>query len=107
MALTETHGNLTIDGTEKNLFASQTSLKNYATTVFLNSMADGDVIIIRVYVNDAQGTPAERLWLSATYVGAQSDPSIFIPFLPTDSYRVTIQRSAGSITSADWMRLEI
>ena len=107
MALSQTSGNLTVTTSELNLFASQTTLQHYACWIFLNSMGASDVVEIKVYINDPQGTPAERLYFTAQYSGVQDDPAIFVPYVPTNSFRVTLKRIAGTITSADWARLDL
>lgn len=107
MALTQTPGSLTVDGTEKNLFASQVTLQHYACWIFLHNMGATDVLTIRIYVNDEQSTDTERLYIEDTYSGTQDVPSIFLPFVPTDSYRVTAQRDAGSFTTLTWARQDL
>lgn len=106
MVVSQTAGNVTFSGTETNLFTSQTTLQHYATWVFLNSMGASDRVTLRVYIKDQQGA-TERLYFKATYQGVQGEPSVFIPYVPTNSYRVTIQRNAGTITSANWARLDL
>lgn len=92
MVVSQTAGNVTFSGTETNLFTSQTTLQHYATWVFLNSMGASDRVTLRVYIKDQQGA-TERLYFKATYQGVQGEPSVFIPYVPTNSYRVTIQRN--------------
>ena len=105
MPLTQTPGIVTLDGTEQNLFASQTTLQHYATWVFTNLMAAGDTIVLRVFVKDEQGA-VERKYDEITVTGAQDPPAIFFPFVPTDSYRVTVERTAGTVASINWAREE-
>lgn len=105
MALTESSGNVTMNGTEQNMFASQTTLKYYSTYVFLHNMASGDTITIKVYVQDKDAT-TERVYESRTVSDAQTKPAVFVPFLPTSSYRVTCQQTAGTNRVINWARYE-
>lgn len=105
MALAEDSGNVTMNGTEQNMFASQTDLKYYSSYVFLHNMASGDTIRIRVYVKDVDDA-VERVYEDQTASDAQTVPAIFIPFLPTSSYRVTCQQTAGTNRVVNWAKYE-
>ena len=105
MVLSEFNGSKTMTGAEDNLFVSQTTLKHYATHVFLHNMTSTDTIIIRVYVKDVD-TGVEKLFITATATGVQSDPDVFVPFLPTSSYRVTCEQTAGTNRAIPWTRNE-
>ena len=105
MPLTEDHGNLVTDGTEQNLFSSQTTLAHYATWVFTQAMVAADVIVITIYVNDEEGS-AERIYDTVTISGVQTKPAVFIPFVPTNSYRVTVERTSVAALTINWTRNE-
>lgn len=87
-------GNLTTDGNEQELF-SITSLNHFATYIFTEAMQSGDELTIRVQVLDDDASTL-RKYLDITLVGVQASPAVFIPFLPSNQYRVTIQRVAGA-----------
>jgi hypothetical protein len=106
MALTQTAGvSPTLDGTEQNLFSSQTTLKHYAMWAFLHTLGAGDTVIIRVYANDPQSS-TERLYDEATYSGTQSSPAVYIPYIQTNSFRVTVERTAGTVSTINFARIE-
>ena len=94
-----------MDGTEQNLFASQTTLQHYATWIFFHNLLGGDKIEIRVYVNDEQSV-VERIYDKVTIPGPVTDPAVFFPFVPTNSYRVTAKQVAGTNRTITWQRLE-
>jgi len=94
MALTlNQSGNLTTNGTEQQLF-SVTSLNHFACYIFTEAMQAGDSLTIRVFVLDDDATTL-RKYLDVTLLDVQASPAVFIPFLPTNQYRVTIQRVGG------------
>lgn len=87
-------GNIITNGSEQQLF-SITSLNHFACYIFAEAMQSGDELTIRVQVLDDDGATL-RKYLDVTLVGLQASPAVFIPFLPTNQYRVTIQRVAGA-----------
>ena len=89
-------------GTLVNLFVSQTTLQHYSTYINFNNLTSGDSFQITIYINDPN-TPAERIYDQFTVTNAQSEPSIFTPFLPTDSYRVTAEKLTGTDSIIDWV----
>lgn len=110
MALIRVNGTITLtDTNETNLFAAQTGLKHYATHVYLNNLVDTPTlseITLRVYVFDNQAT-LERLYDSQEFKGVQTDPDIYIPFVPVEGgYRVSAQRSSSSNITITFDRLE-
>ena len=105
MALTRTNGQTVMDGTEQNLFGSQTILQHYATWIFFDALLAGDKIVVRVYVNDGQDV-VERVYDKYTVPGPVDDPAIFNVFVPTDSYRVTCEQTDGTNRTISWQRLE-
>lgn len=100
------NGTLTTTASEQNFF-DVTALKHYATWVHAQNMAAGDVVKIKVYVKDTNGA-AMRLYKTKTVTFAQlkSDVSIFIPFLPSQQYKVSIQRISGPDRAFTWERME-
>ena len=80
-----------VNNNETELF-NVSSIKHYATWLHVNQMVAGDKLVVRVYVQDDQ-TPISRKYLDVEIVGSQTVPAIFIPFVPSSSYRVTIQQT--------------
>ena len=104
MALSFVDGNVTTDGTEQNLF-DITADNHFATWIFTHNMASGDSVTIKVYVYDNNATTL-RLYESVTLTDAQSIPAMFIPFIPTKEYKVSIQRVAGTDRNYTWQRMQ-
>ena len=103
MALSETlKGTPTIDNTVNDLFASQTIRQHYATWIFFNNLTLGDSFEITIFVNDSN-TPAEIIYDQFIVTDAQPTPGVFIPFVPTDSYRVTAQKLTGTDRVLDFV----
>ena len=106
MVLTEgANGSIVADGTEQNLFASQTVLKHYVTWLFVNNMVDGDELTVRTFVNDVNAS-LEKIYEEQIIFDSQSEVAVFLPFVPTDSYRVTIQQGVGPFKTFTWVRYE-
>ena len=105
MALSEAGiGAPTIGVGVTDLFASQTVLQHYATYIFFNNLTLGDSFEITIYVNDPNPSAIERIYDQFTVTDAQGSPGTFIPFLPTNSYRVTAQKITGTDRVLDWVR---
>ena len=98
-------GFLNVTGSIANLFASQTVLKHYSTWIFFDNLISGDSIEITIHVNDPEA-PAEKIYDIFTVKGAQTNPSVLIPFIPTDSYRVQAQTITGVNRTINWVRYE-
>jgi len=106
MALTHFDGTVTSDGTEQNLFSVTTGgPKHFATWLFTHNMTSAQTITVRVYVRD-ENASAERKYIDTEISGAQTSPAFFVPFVPSDQYRVSIQRTAGSDVAYTWVRAE-
>lgn len=92
--------------TETNLFAAQTTLKHYATKVFLNNMISTSEITVRVYDFDNNAS-TERLYDSQVFKNVQAIPEIFIPFIPSEGgYRVSIESADTNSIEITWSRFE-
>jgi len=98
-------GALTVTAVIANLFASQTTLKHYSTWIFFHNLVSGDSIEITIHVNDPQDV-TERIYDKFTVADAQSEPGVFIPFLPTDSFRIEAQKLTGIDREITWVRYE-
>ena len=97
MALIEVNGSITsVLSTEQDLFATQTPLRYYATKVDLTNMISTSVITIRIYdfVNGV-----EKIYDTQIFTGVQDIPEVFIPFLPSLNYRVSVQSIDADVTS--------
>ncbi len=106
MALTHFDGTVTSDGTEQNLFDISTGgPKHFATWIFTHNMLSTHTITVRVYVEDENAT-TERKYIDTEISGAQTSPAFFVPFIPSDQYRVSIQRTAGTNIAITWVRAE-
>jgi len=106
MALTHFDGTVTSDGTEQNLFDISTGgPKHFATWLFTHNMTSTITISVRVYVEDENLT-TERKYIDTEIAGSQTSPAFFIPFVPSDQYRVSIQRTAGADVVYTWVRAE-
>lgn len=103
MTLTFTNGTITSSATEQNLFDITTD-DHYATYIFTHNMTATETIVIKVYVRD-ENASTMRTYQTETLTGVQADPAIFIPFVPTKQYRVSIQRTAGTDRAFTWLRV--
>ena len=88
------------DGTEQTII-NQSSVNHYGTYIFTNNMQVGDELTIRVEVLDNTGITL-RKYLDIALTGVQLSPAVFIPFIPTGQYKVTIQRTAGVDRTYNW-----
>jgi len=98
-------GALTVTAIITNLFPSQTTLKHYSTEINFQNLALGDSIEITIIIHDPQ-TPTERIYDKFTVKDVQTKPAVFIPFIPTDSYRIQAQKLTGVDRSITWVRYE-
>jgi len=105
MALIQVDGSETVD-TLVNLFASQTVLKFYATMINFHNLQLGDSIEIVIYINDTDASQ-ERIFDQFIVSDVQTDPSTYIPPLPTDSYRITAEKISGTNRLITWTRSEL
>ena len=98
-------GALTVGVVIADLFASQTTLKHYSTWINFHNLLVGDSIEITVHVNDPQ-IATERVYTQFTVKDVQTKPAVFVPFLPTDSYRIEAQKLTGTDREITWVRYE-
>lgn len=97
---------LVIDS-ETNLFDESGTLQHYATWIFLNPMVAADTYRIRVYVQDKLSAGTERKFVDETLIGVQDPVGFYIPYIPTDKYRVSMIRTAGTNRTFLWRRVEL
>lgn len=102
MALTlVSNGSQLMDGTEQNLFASQTTLIHYSTKIFLEDMVANDKITIKVYDIDVNDS-TEKVYRTIKTVGVQDDPVVLVNWIQSSSYRVTCQQTSGTNKTITW-----
>jgi len=95
MALTlAQQGSQLTNGTEQQI-VNITSLNHFAAYIFTNAMQSGDRLTVRVFVLDDQGA-ITRKYLDVELIDVQVTPAVFIPFVPANQYRITIQRTGGT-----------
>ena len=97
-------GSISTTTAEKVVF-DVTADEFFTTWMFAHNMQSGDTVIIRVYVKD-QDSAVMRIASSHTLTGVQDPPGLFIPFVPSKQYKVTIQRTGGSQRTYTWLRSE-
>lgn len=105
MGLLFYNGTITTTTSEADIF-TRTGSAHYATYLFTHNMASGDTMVIKIYITDVNAV-VERLYQTITLTDAQADPSGFISFLPATTYRVTIQKTAGTNRAITWLRSEV
>ncbi len=105
MALQSTDGTVLTDGTEQDLF-DITALMHYASWVYLDNLVDGGSVQIRVYIQDPNDSAQMKKYIDTLVSDAQSNPSFYIPWVPTQQYRVSVQRVLGSNINITWCRKE-
>ncbi len=105
MGITFTAGSTLADGTEQNLF-DITADNHFATFLFTNAMASGDILEVRIYAYDQQGTTMRMLDF-VTLNGAQTSPAYYIPFITTKEYKVSIKQTAGTNRTYNWQRIQV
>lgn len=106
--LTETTGSQSVTGagTETTLF-DVSALGNYAATIFIDPMAAGDTIIIKVYVKDTTAVTLKQIYTNS-YTGVQSgNTAIHIPWIATPEFKVTMQSTAGVTHTYNWSRYNV
>jgi len=95
MALTlAQQGSQLTNGTEQEI-VNITSLNHFAAYIFTDAMQSGDRLTVRVFILDDQGATTKK-YLDVELLDVQVTPAVFIPFVPANQYRITIQRTGGS-----------
>jgi len=87
-------GELLMDGSPQDLFASQVGLKHYSTKIFSDELVAGDEIIVQVFDLDEEDG-VERIYRTYRIEGLQQDPESLINWMPSSSYRVRCQQISG------------
>lgn len=92
---------LLMNGTEQELFPSQTGLKHYSTKIFFDELEAGDEITVRVYDLD-EFAVTEKKYRTEHVEGAQINPELLFNWIPSSSYRITCQQITGSNKTITW-----
>ena len=94
---------LLMDGNEQDLFAKEIGLKHCETHIFLDQLAAGDEILIRVYLDDPFDN-AERRYITVPVEGLQTNPAHIVNWLTSTTYRVTLEQITGTFRTISWAR---
>ena len=105
MALNSFDGNITTNATEQNLF-DITALRHYATWIYLDNLLGGSSVQIRVSIQDPNDASSMKRYIDVLISDAQANPAFYIPWVPTQQYRVSVQRVAGADSVITWCRKE-
>lgn len=98
-------GSKDVTSTETFLFAEQTDEKTYFAYVHCHNMADGDVYRIRTYVKDANASTTRVIYNDKVrFKDIDGKPTYYIPPLPTQSFRVSVQKIDGNDRTFTWQR---
>lgn len=109
MTISEAFGiTSTVVSSEIDLFDVVSAVRNYSTKIFLDGMLSNTIMILRVYDFDTQSS-SEELYDTQTFSGTQDPPEIFVPYIPTSNYRVTVEQVAtgDSVFDVTWSRYEV
>jgi hypothetical protein len=102
-----TNGTQTATVTTEHTLTTQTGNKFYTAYIDLTNMASGDTVEIRVsLIIKAAGS--HILYYLGTYSGAQTNPLVYIPSLPSDiSWKLTLKQTNGTGRNFDYRVYEI
>lgn len=93
-------------GTEHTL-TTQTTNKFFMAYIDLTNMTSTDTVEIRVSLI-IKTAGSHILYYLGTYTGAQSNPLVFVPTLPSDlSWKLTLKQTSGTGRTYDWRVLEV
>jgi len=105
MALNSFDGNITTNATEQFLF-DITALRHFATWVYMDNLVGGDSVQVRVEIQDPNDASTMKRYIDVLISDAQANPAFYIPWVPTQQYRVSIQRITGPDKVITWCRKE-
>lgn len=100
-----TDGSQAVTDTETDLFDLDVPTNYFAVWIDLTPITGADTFLIKVYVDEANAG-IERTYLEESMVGVQDPSMIYIPPIPADHLRVTMQRTGGSNRTFEWRRAE-
>lgn len=102
-----TNGTQTATVTTEHTLTTQTGNKFYSAYVDLTNMVSGDTVEIRVSVI-VKTAGSHILYFMESYSGAQTNPLIYIPSLPSDiSWKLTLKQVSGTSRTFDYRVYEI
>lgn len=98
-------GSQAVTSTETDLFTAQTTGATYWCNVYCQNMTSGDIYIIRTYVKDENAATTRVLYEdTVSFADIEDQPTYYIPPVPTNSFRVTVQKSSGTDRTFTWRR---
>lgn len=84
-----------MDGTEQTLFES-TEIGEYSGYIFLDDLASGDTIELRVYVKD-KNDDSYKKWIEDGYTGSLTTPAVRLePMIGSRGVKITAKQTAGT-----------
>lgn len=81
---------------------------HYSAWIHLTNMASGDIVVIRVYkwetTSDTYALYEEKTIRYTDLKGTETNnqTAIFLPFIPAERYKVTIEQTAGTLFQIPW-----
>lgn len=106
MALTFTAGTKTTTSSESDIFTPITTAGYHGLHIFTQNMTATETFVIRVYTWDSNATAQARQFDVITLTGDQANDANFIPMIPTEQYKVTVQRTAGTDRVLNFVRVQ-
>lgn len=98
-------GSTSVDSSETFLFVAQTDTETYFCYIFCHNMAAGDVYRIRTYVKDENASTTRVVYNDLVkFKKIEDKPVYYIAPLPTNSFRVSIQKIEGVDRTFTWVR---
>ncbi len=98
-------GSQAVTSSETFLFAAITTTSAFFCYVHCHNMAAGDEYIIRTYVKDENAATTRILYEDTVrFIDIEDEPTYYIPPVPTESFRVSIQKVAGTDRTFTWQR---
>ena len=102
-----TNGTQTATISTEHTLTTQTGNKFYTAYIDLTNMTSTDTTEIRVSII-VKTAGSHILYFMGTYIGAQSNPLVYIAPLPSDiSWKLTLKQTAGTGRNYDWRVLEV
>lgn len=95
------------DNNENTIFDVTPALNNWSSQVFINALQSGDTITIKIYVDDVQAGTEKIMYsqsFTGPYNGAGVAVGVFLFPIQCTSYKLTLQQSAGTLRTFNWVR---
>lgn len=98
-------GSQAVTSSETFLFVAITDERTYFCHIFCHNMTSGDVYDIRTYINDKNASTTRVEYKDRiSFSDVENKPVYYIPPIPTDSFRVSIQKISGTDRTFTWRR---